>query len=134
MGAAFSRLPFDHLFYTGSTAVGRLVMQAAAANLTPVTLELGGKSPCIIGQDADAAGGRRRYYVWQVVERGSDLHRAGLCAGARAALEEFIDVAAGSDQVLSQPENNPDYTSIINERHYLRITRMIEEAKNRARG
>ena len=53
VGAAFARLPFDHLFYTGSTAVGRLVMQAAAENLTPVTLELGGKSPCILGEDAD---------------------------------------------------------------------------------
>src|SRR5713226_3015665 len=52
IGAAFARLPFDHLLYTGSTAVGRLVMQAAAETLTPVTLELGGKSPCIIGEDA----------------------------------------------------------------------------------
>ena len=52
VGAAFARLPFDHLLYTGSTAVGRLVMQAAAENLTPVTLELGGKSPCILGEDA----------------------------------------------------------------------------------
>ena len=52
VGAAFSALPFDHLFYTGSTEVGRRVMRAAAENLTPVTLELGGKSPCIIGRDA----------------------------------------------------------------------------------
>ena len=52
VGAAFSALPFDHLFYTGSTEVGRRVMRAAAENLTPVTLELGGKSPCIIGMDA----------------------------------------------------------------------------------
>ena len=52
VGAALSALPVDHLLYTGSTAVGRLVMRAAAKNLTPVTLELGGKSPCIIGEDA----------------------------------------------------------------------------------
>ncbi|WP_425348213.1 aldehyde dehydrogenase family protein [Vreelandella olivaria] len=50
MGAAFSRLPFDHLFFTGSTQVGRKVMKAASENLVPVTLELGGKSPVIIGQ------------------------------------------------------------------------------------
>ncbi len=54
-GAAFSALPFDHLFYTGSTAVGRHVMLAAAENLTPVTLELGGKSPCIVAADAPLA-------------------------------------------------------------------------------
>src|SRR5207245_5829955 len=52
VGAAFAGLPFDHLFYTGSTAVGRQVMRAAAENLTPVTLELGGKSPCILAEDA----------------------------------------------------------------------------------
>ena len=52
VGAAFSALPFDHLFYTGSTEVGRRVMRAAAENLTPVTLELGGKSPAIVGGDA----------------------------------------------------------------------------------
>jgi coniferyl-aldehyde dehydrogenase len=52
VGAAFSALPFDHLLYTGSTEIGRRVTRAAAENLTPVTLELGGKSPCIIGRDA----------------------------------------------------------------------------------
>jgi coniferyl-aldehyde dehydrogenase len=55
-GRAFAALPFDHLFYTGSTAVGRLVMKAAAENLTPVTLELGGKSPCILAEDAALPG------------------------------------------------------------------------------
>src|SRR5262249_45756602 len=55
LGAAFAALPFDHLLFTGSTRVGSLVMQAAAANLTPVTLELGGKSPVVIGRDADLA-------------------------------------------------------------------------------
>jgi coniferyl-aldehyde dehydrogenase len=75
----FSRLPFDHLLFTGSTAVGRHVMRAAADNLTPVTLELGGKSPAIIGPGSAgqrpfcARGGAHRRR--QVPERRADLHR-----------------------------------------------------------
>ena len=76
---AFARLPFDHLFYTGSTAVGRLVMQAAADNLTPVTLELGGKSPCIIGEDAALPSAVESIVLRQAAECRPDLHRTGLC-------------------------------------------------------
>ena len=83
VGKAFVELPFDHLFFTGSTAVGRIVAQAAAKNLTPVTLELGGKSPVIVDADGafrvDRAGNRDR----QAVQCRPDLHRAGLRAGAR---------------------------------------------------
>jgi hypothetical protein len=79
VAGAFSALPFDHLFFTGSTAVGRKVMAAAARNLTPVTLELGGKSPAIIAPAIRCrplpADCRR-----QVPQRRPDLHRAGLCA------------------------------------------------------
>ena len=82
IGAAFSRLPFDHLFYTGSTAVGRLVMQAAAENLTPVTLELGGKSPCILGEDAALAGAaQHRRHLLAREEAGQQLRHE--LAGAR---------------------------------------------------
>ena len=85
VGQAFARLPFDHLLYTGSTAVGRLVMQAAAENLTPVTLELGGKSPCILGEDAVIVERGREHRLWQALQRRPNMHRAGLrhAAGAR---------------------------------------------------
>ena len=83
VGRAFVQLPFDHLFFTGSTAVGRQVALAAAANLTPVTLELGGKSPAIVDDSADLLDSRAQAGGRQAVQRRPDLHRAGLRARAR---------------------------------------------------
>ena len=83
IGAAFAALPFDHLFFTGSTAVGRAVMRAASEHLVPVTLELGGKSPVLVdrGQPLDAR--RSRHRVRQAGQCRPDVHRAGLRAVAR---------------------------------------------------
>ena len=83
VGAAFAALPFDHLFFTGSTAVGRAVMRAASEHLVPVTLELGGKSPVLVdrGQPLDARRGRHR--LRQAGQCRPDVHRAGLRAVAR---------------------------------------------------
>ena len=84
VGAAFSALPFDHLFFTGSTAVGRAVMRAASEQLVPVTLELGGKSP-VTGRPRTAARARRdRHRLRQVGECRSDVRRARLCPVARS--------------------------------------------------
>jgi acyl-CoA reductase-like NAD-dependent aldehyde dehydrogenase len=80
---AFCALPFDHLLFTGSTAVGHQVMRAASENLTPVTLELGGKSPAIVGPGAELRQGRGAHPRGQDAERGPDLHRARLRAAAR---------------------------------------------------
>ena len=84
-GAAFTRLPFDHLFFTGSTAVGGIVAKAAAENLVPVTLELGGKSPAIVDASADFARARAAARHGQAAERRPDLHRARLRARAARA-------------------------------------------------
>ena len=80
---AFSGLPFDHLLFTGSTATGRKVMEAAAKNLVPVTLELGGKSPVVLGRGADLTRGGRADRDGQDDERRPDLPRARLHDGAR---------------------------------------------------
>ncbi len=82
VGKAFVELPFDHLFFTGSTAVGRIVAQAAAKNLTPVTLELGGKSPVIVDAEGHVRVDRAENRHRQAVQCRPDLHRAGLRAGA----------------------------------------------------
>ena len=82
VGRAFTGLPFDHLIFTGSTEVGRHVMRAAAENLVPVTLELGGKSPVIVAEDADVAQAAKSVAVGKFFNAGPDLHRARLCAGA----------------------------------------------------
>lgn len=78
ISAAFAALPFDHLLFTGSTAVGRKVAQAAAANLTPVTLELGGKSPAIVMPSADLEQAARRIAWGRAAQRGTDMRRSRL--------------------------------------------------------
>ena len=132
-GAAFAALPFDHLFYTGSTAVGRRVMLAAAENLTPVTLELGGKSPCIVARGRRAACGCGKHRLGQTAERGPNLHRAGLRARAsRSAARSSSDLfRPRSRSSIPRSAANPDYTSIVNARHYARIARYIDEARQR---
>jgi coniferyl-aldehyde dehydrogenase len=129
VGAAFCALPFDHLIFTGSTAVGREVMRAAAANLTPVTLELGGKSPAIIGPQArfDAA-------VDSIVA-GKTLN-----AGQTCIAPDYVLVPRGTEQALierarSRVERlypgfarNRDYTTLISARHFDRMRALADEA------
>jgi coniferyl-aldehyde dehydrogenase len=132
VGAAFSRLPFDHLFYTGSTAVGRFVMQAAAANLTPVTLELGGKSPCIVGEDARLPAAADAILYGKLLSAGQTCIAPDYVLLPERHLEKFVDLAAKAvSKLYPSLRNNPDYSSIINDRHYQRIVQMIEEAKSK---
>jgi coniferyl-aldehyde dehydrogenase len=130
VGHAFARLPFDHLLYTGSTAVGRLVMQAAAENLTPVTLELGGKSPCIIGEDAALPSAIASIVYGKLLNAGQTCIAPDYVLLPQAQLEEFISLAAGTVQKFYPTlAANPDYTSIVNDRHYRRIAQYLAEAK-----
>ena len=130
IGGAFARLPFDHLFYTGSTAVGRLVMQAAAANLTPVTLELGGKSPCILGEDAALPAAVRSILYGKLLNAGQTCIAPDYVLLPEARCEEFIALAQRTvKRYYPKLAGNPDYTSIVNDRHYQRLTRYLDEAK-----
>src|SRR6202007_3236557 len=115
VGSAFARLPFDHLFYTGSTAVGRLVMQAAAVNLTPVTLELGGKSPCIIGEDAALPDAVSSIVYGKLLNAGKTSIAPDYVLLPRARRDEFIRLAGETVQKFYPTlAANPDYTSIVN--------------------
>jgi coniferyl-aldehyde dehydrogenase len=130
VGHAFSRLPFDHLFYTGSTAVGRLVMQAAAENLTPVTLELGGKSPCILGEDAALPSAVESIVHGKLLNAGQTCIAPDYVLLPERQLEDFISLTARTVQKFYPTlAANPDYTSIVNERHYRRIAQYVAEAK-----
>jgi coniferyl-aldehyde dehydrogenase len=130
IGAAFARLPFDHLFYTGSTAVGRLVMQAAAENLTPVTLELGGKSPCILGEDAALAGAVESIVYGKLLNAGQTCIAPDYVLLPEGRREEFIALAQQAvAKLYPSLAANPDYTSIINDRHYRRLRQYVEEAR-----
>jgi len=130
VGAAFARLPFDHLFYTGSTAVGRLVMQAAAENLTPVTLELGGKSPCILGEDADMRAAVESIVYGKLLNAGQTCISPDYVLLPARQLEAFVDLAVQTVRKFYPTlKDNPDYTSIINDRHYARVAQYVAEAR-----
>lgn len=129
VAAEFSALPFDHLFFTGSTQVGRLVMQAAAKNLTPVTLELGGKSPAIVAPDYPIDTAAARLASGKFLNAGQTCIAPDyvFCHSSRitqlvAALEREVSARYPS---LSQ---SPDYTSVANERHYARMGALVAEA------
>jgi acyl-CoA reductase-like NAD-dependent aldehyde dehydrogenase len=130
---AFAALPFDHLLFTGSTQVGRDVMKAASANLTPVTLELGGKSPAIVAAGFDLAESARRLMYGKLMNAGQTCVAPDYALVPAPLVDPFIaacrDAATRFYPTLA---TNPQYTSIINDRQYRRLTACIEDA--RARG
>jgi len=130
VGAEFSGLPFDHLFYTGSTNVGRLVMQAAAKNLTPVTLELGGKSPCVVGEDCNLSSAMPSLVGGKLLNAGQTCVAPDYTfvpEGKRDAfVREFEKTAAKLYPTLA---DNDQYTSIVSDRHYERIQALLEDAR-----
>ena len=125
---AFSSLPFDHLLFTGSTATGREVMRAAAENLTPVTLELGGKSPAIIGADFPLGKAARS------IAFGKWLNAGQTCVAPDYVLVPAARAAAFAQLLIEEARRgypsiaNDDYTSVITERHQARLNAAIEEA------
>ncbi|MBX3699582.1 MAG: coniferyl aldehyde dehydrogenase [Dokdonella sp.] len=133
VGKAFAALPFDHLVFTGSTAVGRSVAQAAAKNLTPVTLELGGKSPAIVDASADLALVARRLAFGKLLNAGQTCIAPDYVLVPRALRDEFVaELRRAVAALYPTIHDNPDYTSIINERHYQRLQELLADA--RARG
>lgn len=130
---AFSALPFDHLLFTGSTAVGHQVMRTASDRLTPVTLELGGKSPAIVGPDV-ASGARFEHAVERILT-GKLVNAGQTCIAPdyvllpRAREAEFIAAAQRiARRLYPRPATNGDYTSIISMRHFERLTALHAEA------
>ncbi|MGK6356970.1 coniferyl aldehyde dehydrogenase [Sphingomonas sp. DT-207] len=130
IGKAFAALPFDHLLFTGATGIARHILHAAADNLTPVTLELGGKSPVILGRSADVARATER------VAMGKMLNAGQVCLAPDYMLvpeEKEADVVAGlvSAATAMYPSllANPDYTAMINDRHHARLIDWIDDAR-----
>lgn len=130
IGAAFSSLPLDHIIFTGAGHVGKLVMQAAAKNLTPVTLELGGKSPVIVSASADLAKAADQIMSVKAINAGQICISPDYCFVPRDSVDEFVDACRNtvSEQFPTVAEN-PDYVSMINARNYDRVKANIEEAK-----
>jgi len=129
---AFSSLPFDHLLFTGSTTVGRHIMRAAAANLTPVTLELGGKSPCIIGQDFPMKDAAERIAFGKCLNSGQTCVAPDYILCPENRVQEFVD-AWKAQVAQSYPTmlNNPDFTAIVNPRQYGRLQGYLKDAREK---
>lgn len=130
VGSAFSSLPFDHLVFTGSSLVAKHVMRAAAENLVPLTLELGGKSPVIIGKNADIAAAAARIMAGKTTNAGQICLAPDYVFIPEGSIDKFIDYARDSvAKMFPTLRENPDYTSIINEKNYNRILNYIEDAR-----
>ncbi len=129
VGRAFAALPFDHLLFTGSTAVGHEVMKAAAANLTPVTLELGGKSPALIGAGARFAHAVERIVIGKLMNAGQTCIAPDYVLLPRARVAEFVDSArAVAARLYPDLPRNPQYASIVSDRHFARLAALRDDA------
>jgi len=130
LAAAFSSLPFDHLLFTGSTSVGRQVALAAAANLTPTTLELGGKSPCIVDASCDIEEAAIRIAHGKLFNAGQTcvgVDYVLLPRGQEAAFAAAFERAVA--KLYPRVAGNPDYVSILNERQHARLLALLEDAQ-----
>jgi len=131
-GEAFSRLPFDHLLFTGATSVARHVMRAAAENLVPVTLELGGKSPVIIGENANIELSATRVMTGKTMNAGQICLAPDYVFVPESKRDEFVTKATSAvTRMYPTLKDNPDYTSVINQRHFDRLRGYIDEAKSK---
>ena len=128
-GPAFSSLPFDHLLFTGSGATGRAVMANAARNLTPVTLELGGKSPAIVAPDFPVKAAAERILWAKTFNAGQVCIDVDYAFLPRGAEEEFVAHCRRLFAKRYPDINGPDFTSIIDQRSHDRLTAALEDAR-----
>ncbi len=129
-GQDFCALPFDHLLFTGATSVGRHVLHAAADNLVPVTLELGGKSPAIIGAGADIARAGERIALGKMLNAGQICLAPDYMLVPEALEDQAIAaVTAGVTAMYPTLLANDDYASVINRRHRDRLVDIVEDAR-----
>jgi len=126
----FARLPFDHLLFTGSTAIGREVMRSAAEHLTPVTLELGGKSPAIIAEDYPFAAAARSIVFGKLLNAGQTCIAPDYVLIPQAKADAFgRALLAASEAGYPTLERNNDYSAIIHTRHIERLQHAVDEAR-----
>jgi coniferyl-aldehyde dehydrogenase len=132
VGKAFTSLPVDHLFFTGSTPVGRVVAQAAAKNLVPVTLELGGKSPAIVDRSADLALTASRLAFGKLLNAGQTCVAPDYLLVPRELAEPLAQrLLAEMRRLYPSIAGNADYTSIVSPRHLARLQGLIDDAAQR---
>ena len=132
VAAAFAALPFDHLLFTGSTAVGRRVAQAAAPNLVPVTLELGGKCPVLVGDGADLAAAASKVIFAKMTNAGQICLAPDYVLVTRSRRDEFVrELKRSAAALYPAGLASPDYANVISERHAQRLRAHLEDAARR---
>ena len=132
VGVAFSKLAFDHLLFTGATSIGKHVMRAAAENLTPVTLELGGKSPVIVSADVPLSDAAERIAFGKTMNAGQTCVAPDYVLVPRERVEGFVEAyRAAVTRFYPQLQDNPDYTAIINERQLQRLKGLLSDAESK---
>ena len=132
LGAAFTALPLDHIFFTGSSSIGKQVQRAAADNLTPVTLELGGKNPAVVAPDADLHHAVPRIVKARLANSGQICASPDYVLVPREAEEEFVALATDvARTALPALADNADVCAIVNDKHYLRLLALIDDARVR---
>ena len=129
VGESFTNLNFDHLLYTGSGQVAKHVMNAASKNLVPCTLELGGKSPVVIGKTADLKISAKRIMFGKTMNAGQICLAPDYVVVHKDQKDEFIkETKDAVTEYFPDLKNNDDYTSIINEKHYDRLQELLDDA------
>ena len=132
VAAAFSELAFDHLVFTGSTATGRKVMESAAKNLVPVTLELGGKSPVFLGESADFAKAGERVALGKMLNAGQICLAPDYLYVPESKQDEAIHgVWQGTANMYPTLLDNEDYASVVTDRHFDRLQELVADARDK---
>ena len=130
VGQAFSALAFDHMIFTGATSIGRHVMRAAAENLVPVTLELGGKSPVVVGRSADMAVAAARIMNGKTLNAGQICLAPDYVLAPADRLGDFVAEAKASvGRMFPSIRESPDYTAVVSDRHYARLMGYLDDAR-----
>lgn len=131
LAARFSQLPFDHLFFTGSTSVGRKVAAAAAANLTPTTLELGGKSPCILDPSCRVADAAAKIAHGKLLNAGQTCIAPDYVLLPRAMEGRFVEAfTQAANRLFPRFDGNPDYAALVGDRYAARLDALVADAQS----
>ena len=129
---AFTRLPFDHLVFTGSPRLGKIVMKAAAENLVPVTLELGGKSPAIVGEGYSLQQAAQKIMFGKCFNAGQTCVAPDYAILPKGRVDAFVEECRlAVNQMYPRLAQNPDYTTIITDAHYERLQSYLKDARDR---
>lgn len=133
VGAMFTKLPFDHMIFTGATSIAHHVMRAAADNLVPLTLELGGKSPVILGKSANVEKAANRIMAGKTLNAGQICLAPDYAFVPEEKTGEFVGAAqAAVGKMFAEGlKDNDDYTSVVNQRHYDRLNSYLDDAREK---